>query len=1043
MKIDNSMPDRLYQFVLRHGLWVEGALLVVMFTIWLALRPSLLQQAPALSAHVISLRQDLTAIEEEKSRLQQFTLVRPDRVQWLTRDMHLHLRQLKKGVRQVGLADVSQTLTMLQARLEDLFGTFNSALREHAIVVDSYYTLPILGEQCELDLRKHSAIPATLHPHDIYTALLLLPLRKDLSAEKIRAVMPSIDKAKAALPSDSEACSRFISHAQTFLHHFSQLRHQMDTLNLDAARQLIIRLDTQLQHHIAQAQYHQHLVTITLGGLGGVMAFFILFMLILLNRTVKRLRAQKRELIHTSRLYRALSDINEVIVSEQDERQLLEQALTILVNDLQIPAGVITCCPDENNVLTTVAIHAQQPLAHQLLEQIRFDITPDTGNATATMLPAWKEGEIRALRNIDTHPRLARWRPLLQRFQIQHVITVPLVDGNGNSRYLLTLYLSTDEYAGPATLQLLREVREDLELALHRLHLLEKQRQQAAQLRLAEVAFNAHEGIVIASEEGRIERANETLLKWCGLDLNHMADETLPALFVEQSVIQHVMQELPHSGYWQGELSLRHVDGTPIPALTTLTWVPPSQETDRTGHYIAHCLNLSRQRQLEHELRSIQQRDPITGLPNHKALIDQLNTIMEQIMPRGECGIISIINIRGFKSINTALGHQGGDALLRQLAERLRERPAFPHLTARSSNDEFLLVPIHFFSSQDAARQWWERKYAEVLGMLSEPYDINGQPVQVEYYASAMLFDHDLPAERIVDEIETGIQLARQHGQGVTQLYFHTPGASASSRPDREITLRHQLEQALDKGELLLFHQPIYNTMERRYSLTEALIRWKREDTLVSPGEFIPVMERYPQLMTRVGRWVLRQGVADAARINRDHARPVSVSINLSAVQFNDSELIHILRDSLARHALPPDRLTLEITESALMTDLGRTRALLAALRELGVHVAIDDFGTGYASLQYLQLFQPDKLKLDKSFIDPIDPQDRRTLAIPEATVAMAHALGAKVVAEGVETAEQAAALSAIGCELLQGYHFARPMPLDELLDFLKRTETQ
>lgn len=1043
MDTDSRFPKRIDAFMHRYGLWLITGLGIILTVAWLGLRPSLLQYAPALTAHVNSLRQDLTALEVERSRLERFNLVRPDKVQWLARDMRLHIRQFQEKTRQAGLVDVSQTLHALQARLQHLLHTFDGALREHAIVVDSYNTLPVLGESCELDLRKGASPPATLHPHDIYTALLLLPLRRALTEQEIQAVTTSVNRARTILPSDSQACGRFIEHARTFIRHFARLHQQLNRLNLDSARQLISRLDTQLQHHIAVAQQRQRTLSVTLAGLGGVMALLIFIMMALLKRTVTTLRQQKQELTRTSRLYHALSDINEIIVTEKNERTLLQRALEILVNDLQIPGGVVTCCPDANNILTTVAVHTQSQEARQLLEQFKFDISPGTGNATATMLPAWESQDIQIFRDLNTHPRFARWHSLLRRFSIRHVITLPLVDSDGNSRYLITLYMSTDEYAGTATLQLLREVREDLELALHRLHLLQKERQQAALLRLAEVAFNAHEGIVIANEEGRIERANDTLLHWCGLDPEHMADQTLSALFVEQSVIQRVMQELPHSGYWQGELSLRHVDGTPLPTLTTLTWVPPSQETDRTGHFIAHCLNLSRQRQLEHELRSIQQRDPVTGLPNHKALIDQLSTIMEQIMPHGECGIISIINIRGFKSINTALGHQGGDTLLRQLAERLRERPAFPHLTARSSNDEFLLVPIHFFSSPDAARQWWERKYAELLGTLSEPYDINGQPVQVEYYASAMLFDHDLPAERIVDEIETGIQLARQHGQGVTQLYFHTPDQTSDSRQGQDITLRHQLEQALERGELVLFHQPVHNTLERRFTLTEALIRWRRDGELVPPGAFIPVLERYPQLMTRVGRWVLRQGIADAARLNRILSHPVSVSVNLSAVQFNDTDLIAILKEALTRHKLPPAQLTLEITESALMADLGRTRALLDALRELGVHVAIDDFGTGYASLQYLQLFQPDKLKLDKSFIDPIDPQDRRTLAIPEATVAMAHALGAKVVAEGVETAEQAAALSAIGCELLQGYHFARPMPLDALLDFLKQSETQ
>jgi len=217
------------------------------------------------------------------------------------------------------------------------------------------------------------------------------------------------------------------------------------------------------------------------------------------------------------------------------------------------------------------------------------------------------------------------------------------------------------------------------------------------------------------------------------------------------------------------------------------------------------------------------------------------------------------------------------------------------------------------------------------------------------------------------------------------------------------------------------------------------LLRWRRNGENVSPGQFMPTLESHPRLMMRTGRWILRQALHDLQRLQEALQRPFGFSINLSGEQMEDPQLETLAHELIASLQLDPSHITLELTESSLVTDLDKARDFMNRCHEMGMQIAIDDFGTGYASLAYLQHFPADKIKLDKAFVDPIDPTDRATLAIPEATIAMAHALNASLVAEGVETEMQLDTLASLGADLIQGYYYSRPLPFDELLDYLKR----
>jgi diguanylate cyclase (GGDEF)-like protein/PAS domain S-box-containing protein len=446
---------------------------------------------------------------------------------------------------------------------------------------------------------------------------------------------------------------------------------------------------------------------------------------------------------------------------------------------------------------------------------------------------------------------------------------------------------------------------------------------------------------------------------------------------------------------------------------------PLFDESGRPRGAIGAALDISERKRSEEQIRRIAYHDVLTGLPNRLLLNDRLALAVAQANRLDRGLAVLFLDIDRFKLINDSLGHTAGDRLIQHVAERLRACVREGDTVARLGGDEFMLLLPGVDQVVDAA------KLAEkVLESVRGHFQLEGR----EIFASASIGvavypDDGRDAETLVKNADTALYRAKERGRDNYQLYTPAMNETALER----LALESKLRRALANHELQLQYQPVLDLATRRICGFEALLRWNHPELgMVPPATFIPIAE-LTGLILPIGPWVLRTACAQARAWQQAGHHGLEVAVNLSARQFQQSELPAQVARALEETGLPPASLHLEITETSAMENAASTVRALHELKALGVGIAIDDFGTGYSSLSYLKRFPIDTLKIDQSFIRdiPADPEDA---AIATAVLALARSLKVEVVAEGVETKEQLHFLAERRCDRVQGFLFSRAL---------------
>jgi diguanylate cyclase len=430
----------------------------------------------------------------------------------------------------------------------------------------------------------------------------------------------------------------------------------------------------------------------------------------------------------------------------------------------------------------------------------------------------------------------------------------------------------------------------------------------------------------------------------------------------------------------------------------------------------------------ENRLHRVVNYDQLTGLPNRQLFYQQADRLL------AECGsdegaTLLFIDVDRFMRINNTFGYTVGDLLVRQVGARLQRTVSQRGIVTRMGRDDFALLDCAA-ASEEAARALAER----VMQAFTQPFKLDGREFFLTLSIGVCRFPQNGgDVARLLVNAENAMFLAKRNGRNNYQVYVHDLNSASAERLEMETALRH----AVSRGELVLHYQPSVDVAAGRITAVEALVRWAHPTRgMIAPDKFIPLADE-TGLIGEIGHWVLFEACAQARRWHDDGMSELKVSVNVSAVQFRQCDLVQIVADALAQTGLPPWCLDLEITETVLMQDADATIATLLALKAMGVCISVDDFGTGYSSLAYLKRFPIDTLKIDKSFMHDV-VRDGHNAAIVRTVIALAKNLDLESIAEGVETAEQVSFLRAEGCDRLQGYFFSRPLPPDSLVEFVR-----
>ncbi len=451
-----------------------------------------------------------------------------------------------------------------------------------------------------------------------------------------------------------------------------------------------------------------------------------------------------------------------------------------------------------------------------------------------------------------------------------------------------------------------------------------------------------------------------------------------------------------------------------------------SRQTTADGGWVATYEDVTERQRTEAQAVFLARHDALTGLPNRLLFGERMEQDLARVGRDSPGLAVLILDLDGFKAVNDTLGHPVGDELLRAVADRLQACVREVDTVARLGGDEFAIVQVDLKRPQEAALL-----ARQVVDQVSQPYDVDHQHITVGVSIGISLAPVDgRTRDELLKNADLALYRAKAEGRGIWRFF--------EPEMDQQLQARRALErdmrEALSRGELELFYQPLFDLATDRIGGFEALLRWRHpEQGMVSPAQFVPVAEEVG-LIVPFGQWVLECACLEASK----WPAHIKVAVNVSPTQFRSGNLVRSVTDALGASGLPARRLELEITESVLLADSVTTLATLHALRVLGVRFSMDDFGTGYSSLSYLRSFPFDKIKIDPSFIRDL-ATTKGTEAIVRAIIGLGRSLAIRTTAEGVETDEQLAWLRAEGCSEAQGYLFSLPEPASEIARLLER----
>ena len=537
------------------------------------------------------------------------------------------------------------------------------------------------------------------------------------------------------------------------------------------------------------------------------------------------------------------------------------------------------------------------------------------------------------------------------------------------------------------------------------------------------------EGILLSDEQGVIQQVNPAFSEITGYSANEVIGQTpriLKSGHHKPTFYIDLWKILSQNGYWEGEIWNRRKDGSIYPEWEMITSIYDNQK--QVIGYVAQFSNITRRKLTEKEICYRGNYDALTGLANRSLLLERLEQALKNHDHEQHKLSLLFLNLDKFKQINDIIGHTTGDLLLKQVAKRIQIEISETDTAARLSGDEFLIMLTHQKTQATS-----ERIAFNLLKSLNQPFDLDGHTAQVGVSIGIAFFPNDgNSTETLFRNADFAMMRAKANGGQAVQFFTESMEQEFLENSRLETALR----QAIELEQFKVYYQPIIDLKTNKIVGVESLIRWFHPQFgTVPPSKFIPIAEE-SGLINAIGSWVITNV---CQQLGEWHAQGIELyaSVNVSAHQVPDNMSLTWLKKLIKKSKLPPQNLVLEVTESVFVKDIEQLARWLESVRKLGIRVYLDDFGTGYSSLSYLKRFPVDAVKIDQIFVREMN-QISSDQALVRAIIAMSKGLGLQVVAEGIETEDQASILRDFNCPYGQGYLFSKPLPLLELESLLQ-----
>lgn len=743
-------------------------------------------------------------------------------------------------------------------------------------------------------------------------------------------------------------------------------------------------------------------------------------------RVITREKQLELEAQKLSRMYRILSVINQKIVHKPSPLELFQCVCDTLVDNENFIMAWVGLPDGSGGYFPAVATGIS-------LDQVVASHGSDHLMKMAKV--SGKKDIITAITSDNVHDLLCHSCHKLHQIKPFCAQATYLIQPAQALPAMLVVY-ATDGISFDADEQaLLEKLIDDLAYALDMSDQETQQEHGRRQLQLAATVFeNSSEGVIVTDPNERILMVNKAFTTITGYTFEEVQGQT-PRLLKSnrhgRDFYQNMWSSLNTTGAWRGEVWSRRKCGEIYPELLSISTVLGAD--GEINNYVAVFNDISMMKDFEERLDYLSWHDPLTDLPNRHMASSLLEQSIARAQSSGHILAVLCLDLDHFKDVNDSFGHLTGDALLRLVGQRLRQRVRGADTVARLGGDEFAVL-LENLDDPTAIAIIAE----DIMSSIQEPFRLeNGVELRTSFSIGIALYpEHGLTAVELLQKADSALFRAKQSGRSGFAFFTEELTAQALER----IHLGNRLRCAVEQAELRVVYQPQVDLASDKIIGAEALLRWHSpEFGLIPPARFIPLAEEIG-CISSLGEWILRQTCIQGRAWLDAGLPPITLAVNLSPHQFHQNDIKQVVANILDESGFPAQLLELEVTESALIQQGNQNIMQLQGLRDLGVRLALDDFGTGYSSLSYLKHFPLNVLKIDKSFVDDI-PHEEKGMRLVNTIILMAKGMGFKVLAEGVERQEQLDTLKRLQCDLYQGYIKSKPLEAEEFKKLLTQTK--